>query len=169
MKYVVKVNGRVLTEEESREHTEAKVELHGGIPEIVKARKSAALETDTSFMAMHNTRSKLETTAAWNKRREQVALSAKQHGMNDSVMYDPTLASATYSADGMCDGRSEWKKRQEMKKSRLPAIAPPNGKKRLHPRVVRDIKQKMIAENPDVARRDQRELTEEIVERHGST
>lgn len=177
MTYVLKVNGRVLSEDESAEHTAQKVALHGGIPEILRCRTSAALETDTSFIAMHNSRCPLDSSAYHNRRREQLALSAKRYGLPDTqVMYDPTLAGrsaygvdGTLARDGIVEGRSDWKKRIAEKQSAPPKVKPPDGTKRLHPGLVRDIRKQMISENPDVARRDQRELTEEIIDKHGST
>lgn len=48
-------------------------------------------------------------------------------------------------------------------------MKPPKQKKiRLHPRIVERIRQQRIKENPDLARKDQRALREEIIHKHGS-
>jgi hypothetical protein len=46
--------------------------------------------------------------------------------------------------------------------------APAKKKVPLHPRIVERIRQQKIKENPDLARKDQRVLREEIIHKHGS-
>ncbi len=53
-------------------------------------------------------------------------------------------------------------------KRREPLVEPKKRVHRLHPRLVKRHMQRMVKENPDLARKDKREMVHEIVTKHGS-
>lgn len=156
MNVVYKVNGQTVTKEGFRR----KQMLHGGIPEIVESRgRFLSLNTDTSLIAHHNAE-----TPEW--RRRQIALAAKRAGKCEEQVYDPTLADCVLDPNAMFEGRGDLKRRIEHESR--PLTEKPKPKHRLHPRLVQEVIDQMAEKDPDVLRRDRRELVEEVTERHGS-
>lgn len=154
------VNGRTLTESESKQHTRERVALHGGIAEIVASRgRGLSLNTDTTLIAQC-----YSSEPEW--RRRQIAMAARRAGRCEEQAYDPTLADSVLDPNAMFEGRGARKRRIEHESR--PLTEKPKPVHRLHPRLVREVMQKMAEKDPDVLRRDRRELVEEITERHGS-
>lgn len=154
MNIVYRVNGETVTKSQFMRRRV----FHGGVAEICRSRKCADLNTDTSLIARHNAE-----TPEW--RRRQIALAAKRAGKCEEQVYDPTLADCVLDPNAMFEGRGDMQRRIEHEKR--PSTEAPKPVHRLHPRLVREVIQEMAEKDPDVLRRDRRELVEEVTDRHG--
>lgn len=156
MNIVYRINGETV----SKERFVRKRMLHGGIPELVESRgRCLSLNTDTSLIARHNAE-----TPEW--RRRQIALAAKRAGKCEEQVYDPTLADKVLDPAAMFEGRGEMQRRIEHESR--PLTEKPKPVYRLHPRLVREEIRERAKKDPDVLRRDRRELVAEIIDQHGS-
>lgn len=155
MNIVYRINGQTVSQQQFRR----KRMLHGGIAEMVRTGAVPDLQTDTSYIARsYSQRPEHE--------RRQIALRAKQCGMAEEQAYDPTLADSPLDPAAMFESRSAMRRRvSDRKVSRDEFFKP---KHRLHPRLVQEVKREMAEKNPDVLRRDQRELEAEIIAKHGT-
>lgn len=155
MNIVCKINGETVTREQFR----SKRMFHGGMEEICASRRSASLETDTTMIARC-----YSAEPEW--RRRQIAMAARRAGKCEEQAYDPTLADDVLDPNAMFEGRGGRQRRIDMKSR--PLTEKPKPVHRLHPRLVQEVIDQMAEKDPDVLRRDRRELVEEVIDRHGS-
>lgn len=120
---------------------------------MVAAGCAPAIETDTLHLAINR-------SGLTEEERAYVAKKARSLGMPEDVAYDPTIP-----------GRPVYESKAQVEMQCAEAKAKANAKQgrpeyRLAPKHVRNIRKAMIAENPSLAHKDQRELCEQIIENH---
>ena len=93
--------------------------------------------------------------------RAYVAQKAKAVGLPAETAYDPTLPPGHqfYETRAQADAAIAADKAAADKRGGRPVY-------RLHPRLVNEERRNMIAQDPKVATRDQREVTEQILDQH---
>lgn len=165
MAYRLIVNGRELSEQEAQEHLERRVALHGGIAGIIESRGSGlGIQTDDTYMAQHRIRD-LAKQFPNEEQREQFIRDLKANGMPDDVTYDPTLAHCPNDPGAMCTIDGARAKRKDQEKS-FEWHGPPVPSVPLNKRIIERNRRHMVALDPSVAERDQREVTEQIIDEH---
>lgn len=156
------VNGKTMTDAEyaawSRGRNKRLIAAGASLADALADQRSPAIETDSTMLARC-----YSAEPAWRKR--QIALAAKRAGKCEEQAYDPTMADCVLDPNAMFETRGQMKLREEHEKR--PLREKPKPKHRLHPRLVQEAIQKMAEQDPDVLRRDRRELVEEVTERHG--
>jgi DNA repair photolyase len=151
------VNGKELTPAEHakwwRRRSQLLRDAGCSLEDGFKARKAPSIDTDTLHLAINR-------SGLTEEERAYVAKKARSFGMPEDVAYDPTIP-----------GRPVYESKAQVDVQCAEAKAKANAKEgrpeyRLAPRHVRNIRKAMIAENPSLALKDQRELCEQIIENH---
>jgi hypothetical protein len=155
------VNGKSMTAEEYAEWGKARVRRLKAAGCDIVAGHAPAIETDSTLLARC-----FSSEPEW--RRRQIALAAKRAGKCEEQAYDPTLADTVLDPHAMFEGRGDMQRRVESERRKNRDRGPAKPVHRLHPRLVQEAIQKMADKDPDVLRRDRRELVAEVTERHGS-
>lgn len=157
------VNGRSMTPEEYAAWGRGRVRRlrssGQSLEDGLRDGQCPAIETDSTLIARC-----YSSEPEW--RRRQIALAAKRAGRCEEQAYDPTLADSVLDPNAMFETRGQMARRVEHEKR--PQISERKAVHRLHPRLVQEAIVKMAEKDPDVLRRDRRELVEEVTERHGS-
>jgi len=111
--------------------------------------------------------------------RLRKALAANGYNLKSDDHYIPTVAekfgdprAIVNHSQGLGDLRRTLESRRKTVDGEISitgeATGPRKKKNFLHPRIVERIRQQKIKENPDLARKDQRVLREQIIHQHGS-
>lgn len=146
------------------EHTDRVTALHGGIAEIAASGVPPGGDTDTAYFNARRIRD-LEKQFPNSEQREQFIRDLKAAGKPDDVCYDPTNAHCPNDPGALTEAGSA---RSDDREQRATFVheGPPIPAVRLNRRIVERNRRHRIALDPGLAERDQRELTEEIIERH---
>lgn len=150
------------------------------IAEICESRQCPGLRTDTAWFTSDRTVAK---HVQCPRRRKQLQENARRLGitLTGNEQYQPSLA--RFPGDpraciSQSQGLGHMKALIEARgtgveegpftvKAREPDNPPPRRIHKLSPRLVREFVQRELAENPDSARLDRRELVEKVIDRHG--
>lgn len=173
-----KINGRDVTDEEFASHNkEQSQELFG---EMLQSRQPPRCMTDDVYLGGVGT---LDQQITEPDHLDKIVKTAIAHGYRPKPTDFYRADIAEFPGDPRAffnhgSGRGEIKKRLEEKGMHMdrdgdvhcrepeedPYLKP---KFKLHPKLVERHRKRMIQENPDLAQKDQREVTEEIVAEHG--
>lgn len=147
------VNGMSMSEAEYARWSRRRVKRLKHAGRMVAAGCAPAIETDTLHLAINR-------SGLTEEERKYVAKKARSLGMPEDVAYDPTIPGRpVYESKAQVENQCAETKAKANAKAGRPEY-------RLAPRHVRNIRKAMIAENPALARKDQRELCEQIIENH---
>lgn len=160
-----KVNGRSVSRAEfvawlrgrNKRLKHAGLSLEDGLAE----GKSPSILTDDEYIN-HNYNEHPEF------RRRDVAKAARKAGHPEHVFYDPTLADFPMDPKAMFETRAQQRRAVANARSKMRDEDYTKPLHRLHPRLVQEEIKRRAAEDPDVLRRDRRELVSEIIDQHGS-
>lgn len=159
------VNGQSLTPQEYAAWSQGRLQrlqsAGASLEDALREQTCCAIETDATMLARC-----YSSESPW--RRRQIALAAKRAGKCEEQAYDPTMADCVLDPNAMFEGRGDRQRRIDHEIRRNNDRSEPKPVYRLHPRLVREVAQKMAEKDPDVLRRDRRELVEEITAKHGS-
>lgn len=142
-------------------------------------RKAPGVMTDDTMMAGKGT---LDKQIPIEQHRNAIIKAARAQGYNPKPTdyYCPTMPGPMGHPDKWFnhgEGRSKMKRILEREGVESEGYVstkgrndrPPMKKKhQLHPRIVERRRKEMLKENPDLARKDQREVREMIIDKHGS-
>lgn len=147
------VNGEMLDSVEYAKWSRARVQRLKRAGRQVAAGCAPSIETDTLHLAINR-------SGLTEEERKYVAKKARSLGMPEEVAYDPTIP-----------GRPVYESKSQVDQQCAEARAKANAKEgrpeyRLAPKHVRSIRKAMIADDPSLAHKDQRELCERIIENH---
>ena len=153
MKFPVKVNGKTLTPDEYAEWGKGRVNRLKQAGCMVSSGHAPGIDTDTLHLAIN--RSGLTYSD-----RAELAKRAQKLKIPEESCYDPTIPGQTlYETRAQADAQCAAARARAESKGDKP-------EHRLHPRHVKKIREAMIVENPSLKSKDQRELTEQIIESH---
>jgi|SRR5690606_19510737 len=154
MTIVYKINGETVTPTEFTKRSRKRQKLHGGIAEICRARRPPAADDD-------ETHTRINRSGLSYQERELIAKRAKAAGLPEEIAYDPTLPPGhqLYESRAQANAALAHDKAEANRREGKPVY-------RLNPRHVKSIKAKMLAENPSLKKRDQRDLEGEIIHNH---
>lgn len=160
-----KVNGREVTEQEFRAWLKQRKKRlkHAGcsLEQGLAEGKAPVIVTDDQFINHHHNEHP-------EFRNRDVAKAARQAGLPEHVVYDPTLADKPMDPKAMFTSRAQWKRKLANERAKLADQDHNKPIHRLHPRLVQEEIKRRAAEDPTVLRRDRRELVAEIIDKHGS-